>query len=183
MNQINPGRFTVQYSEPFVVFLIGMRINRLWAVHKWLPMVRAMQPMISTLYRHPEKGFMGGVSLIGSRGPVMIQYWRSFEDLENFARNPGDPHRPAWQAFNRTLKNHPSVGIWHETYLVPAGQFEAFYGHMPRYGLGNIFEPVPVQGRLNSARGRMDPRQASEHNYSELKMADYLDERRMENEH
>ncbi|MEH2140213.1 monooxygenase family protein [Nostoc sp.] len=27
----------------------------------------------------------------------LIQYWRSFEDLERFARNSADAHLKAWQ--------------------------------------------------------------------------------------
>ena len=34
MPKIYSGRFTADTDEPFVVFLIGMRINRPWAVHK-----------------------------------------------------------------------------------------------------------------------------------------------------
>ncbi len=30
----------------------------------------------------------------------------------------------------------PRTGIWHETYLVRAGEYEAIYGNMPPFGLG-----------------------------------------------
>jgi hypothetical protein len=33
MSQVFPGRYTAQIDEPFVVFLIGVRINRLFALH------------------------------------------------------------------------------------------------------------------------------------------------------
>jgi hypothetical protein len=36
MSQLFPGRYTAEIDEPFVVFLIGMRVNRLFAVRKWL---------------------------------------------------------------------------------------------------------------------------------------------------
>lgn len=32
-----PGRYTAQLDGSFVVFIIGMRVNKLWAIHKWLP--------------------------------------------------------------------------------------------------------------------------------------------------
>ncbi len=38
----------------FVVFMIGMRINILWKVGTWLPVVRAMPRMLRELARHPE---------------------------------------------------------------------------------------------------------------------------------
>jgi hypothetical protein len=47
------------------------------------------------------------------------------------------------------------VGIWHETYLVRAGEYEAFYSGMPRYGLGQVGTLVPASGAKDSARGRM----------------------------
>jgi hypothetical protein len=42
MAQIIKGRFTARMDEPFVVFAIGMRINNLFAVRKWVPTARAM---------------------------------------------------------------------------------------------------------------------------------------------
>ena len=112
------GRYTARMDEPFVVFVIGMRINRPLAIRKWLPTLRAMSPMLKELYQHPEKGFLGAEFFFHSRGPVTLQYWRSFEDLERFARDPDDPHLPAWQRFNRTVDSDGSVGIFHETFIV-----------------------------------------------------------------
>jgi len=99
MSKIYTGRYTARTDQPFVVFLIGMRINRLLAVRKWMPVMKAMLPMINSLIQNPEKGFLGGRTLIGWRGPTVVQYWRSFEDLERFARSPDDPHRAAWKMF------------------------------------------------------------------------------------
>ncbi|MBA4115324.1 MAG: DUF4188 domain-containing protein [Rubrobacter sp.] len=48
----------------------------------------------------------------------LASVWRSFEDLERFARNPDDPHLPSWRRFNQTVGSDGSVGIWHETYVV-----------------------------------------------------------------
>jgi hypothetical protein len=44
-------------SDELTVFLIGMRINRPWKIHRWLPVARAMGQMIQELYAHPELGF------------------------------------------------------------------------------------------------------------------------------
>ncbi len=118
MAKIEKGRFTAKMDEPFVVFIIGMRINKLFAVKKWVPTVRAMLPMLRELHQHPERGFLGAEFFLYWRGPAIVQYWRSFEDLERFARNPDDPHLPAWQRFNRSVGRDGSVGIFHETYIV-----------------------------------------------------------------
>ncbi len=42
MAKVMPGRYTAQTDEPFVVFLIGMRINRFFAFRKWIPTALAM---------------------------------------------------------------------------------------------------------------------------------------------
>jgi hypothetical protein len=91
LSGVMPGRYTAQTGEPFVVFLIGMRINRFFAFRKWIPTALAMGPMLRTLFQHPEKGFLGGELIFYWRGVGLIQYWRPFEDLEKFARNREDP--------------------------------------------------------------------------------------------
>lgn len=156
MSQVMPGRFTAETSEPFVLFLIGMRINNFLAVNKWLPTAMAMSPMLRTLYKHPEKGFLGGENFLYPRGAGLIQYWRSFEDLERFARSPEEPHISAWQRFNRVIGVDGSVGIWHETYLVNPGNYEAIYGNMPIFGLAAATKHVPVTGKTETARNRVE---------------------------
>lgn len=155
MAQIMLGRFTAQVDEPFVVFLIGMRINQLFAVSKWIPTASAMTPMLRSLYQHPEKGFLGGENFFYWRGAGLVQYWRSFEDLERFARNPSDTHLAAWQRFNRAVGSDGSVGIWHETYLIQPGNYEAIYNNMPLFGLAAATKHVPVTGRRDTARQQL----------------------------
>jgi Domain of unknown function (DUF4188) len=153
--QTMSGRHTARMDEPFVVFIIGMRINRFLAVRKWVPTVRAMGPMLRELYQHPEKGFLGGEFFLYWRGPALVQYWRSFEDLERFSRNPNDPHLPAWRRFNRTVGADGSVGIWHETFMVEPGNYEAIYSNMPPFGLAKATQRVPAVGRRETARRRL----------------------------
>ncbi len=155
MADVVNGRYTARTDDPFVVFIIGMRINKILAVRKWLPVVRAMGPMLKELYQHPEKGFLGGEFFLYWRGPAIVQYWRSFEDLEQFARNPDDPHLPAWQRFNRTVGSDGSVGIFHETYIVERGAYEAVYGNMPVFGLAKATEHVRAIGGRETARRRL----------------------------
>jgi len=78
MSQVFPGRYTAQIEGPFAVFLIGMRINRLLAVRKWVPVVKAMPGMLSELYKNPESGFLGAQLFLNWRGISVAQYWRSF---------------------------------------------------------------------------------------------------------
>lgn len=156
MAPVFPGRYTAHSDESFVVFLIGFRINKIFALHKWVPVARAMGPMLQTLYEHPEKGFLSAESFLYWRGVALLQYWRSFDDLDRFARQPSDPHLAAWRAFNRAIGSDGSVGIWHETYQVQAGQHESIYGNMPLFGLAKATSHVKATGRRETARRRMN---------------------------
>jgi hypothetical protein len=72
-----------------------------------------MPKMIKELHQHPESGFLGHI--MSTR--VIVQYWRSFEHLEAYAREQNHHHWPAWVDFNKRIgKSSGDVGIWHETY-------------------------------------------------------------------
>jgi hypothetical protein len=154
--KIYPGRFTADMDSPFVVFLIGIRINKLLAVSKWLPTAMAMGPMLQSLAKDTESGFLGGEPFLYRGGVGLIQYWRSTHDLEQFARSPSEPHLKAWQRFNRAIGKDGSVGIWHETYQVAAGNYETVYGNMPLFGLAAATGHVPVGKRGETARERLN---------------------------
>ncbi|MGA1372391.1 MAG: DUF4188 domain-containing protein [Pseudomonadales bacterium] len=141
-------------SEEFTVFLIGMRINRPWKIHRWLPVARAMGRMIRELYEHPDIGFRHVESWFG-RTTIMVQYWSSPEALEAYATGRANAHLPAWQQFNQTIGSNGDVGIWHETFRVRPGDFECVYHNMPRFGLARAYAQVPASGRLARAAGRM----------------------------
>ena len=102
---VRKGRHTADLSnagDEIVVFLIGMRINKPWKPAKWWPVFTAMPRMLSYLEQHPEKGLLGyRLGLLPT--PVVIQYWRSFADLERFARDRDDPHLEPWRTFNRSV--------------------------------------------------------------------------------
>ena len=155
MAQVFPGRYAAQSNEPFVVFLIGMRVNRLFALRSWIRVAKAMPPMIAELKRQPELGLLHAQFFMYWRGVGVIQYWRSFEQLHAYAHARDAQHLPAWAEFNRRIGGNGSVGIWHETYSVAPGQYESIYANMPRFGLGVAAEHVPVVGRLENARSRM----------------------------
>ncbi|MFD2046588.1 DUF4188 domain-containing protein [Ornithinibacillus salinisoli] len=148
------GRFTTENEEDLVVFIIGMRINKRRAIHKWLPVFNAMPPMIKELYTKKEElGFLSMESFIGLRTTVMIQYWRSTEDLLAYAK--GEKHLKAWKNFNQKIGNSDAVGIYHETYEVQKGRYESIYGNMPQYGLANAMKHIPINPKRRSARKRL----------------------------
>jgi hypothetical protein len=151
---IHPGRFAAEVGGNFAVFLIGMRINKLWKVHKWCPVALAMPRMLKELDRHHDAGLLGGKMWFG-RTTIVVQYWRSVEQLLAYARNRDAKHLPAWRAFNQAVGVSGDVGIWHETYLVSPGNYETVYVNMPSFGLGKAGALHPATGDRESAEGRL----------------------------
>ena len=140
-----------------MVFLIGMRINKPWKIWKWWPVAAAMPRMLIELARKPELGLLHARSHFGFPIIMVVQYWRSFEQLEAYARGQDSAHLPAWQAFSRAIGSDGDVGIWHETYLMAPGRYETIYNNMPAYGLGRAGRTVDAIGKRAEARARLTP--------------------------
>jgi hypothetical protein len=155
MAKIFPGRYTTQIEGDFVVFIIGARVNRLLMPQKWMPVFSAMPKMLKELAEKPELGMMYAYNMVGWRTVSLVQYWRSFEQLHAYAHAKELEHLPAWAAFNRAVGGNGTVGIWHETYKVRAGEYECVAVNMPRWGLANAGTHVEAVGRLQSAKSRM----------------------------
>ncbi len=152
MSTVFPGRMMATIEGDFVVFLIGMRVNYWWKVHKWWPVAMAMPRMLAELAAHPECGCLA----VGGRTGFSVQYWRSFDHLEAYARSAEHAHWPAWTAFNRQVRaTSGDVGIWHETFLVRAGEYETLYGSTPRMGLALAGSHVAVGADQGAARERL----------------------------
>lgn len=149
---------TAHGGEEIVVFLIGMRVNRWRQLRSWLPVAAAMPRMLRELAKHPELGLLDARTYVSGRVVLVVQYWRSFELLEDYARAGDREHLPAWRAFNRRARTAGHVGIFHETYVVPAGSRESIYAQMPAYGLGRAIGTAPISTRGYSAGHRLDPR-------------------------
>jgi len=148
-------RVTGRLDGEFVVFLIGMRINRWWKVHKWLPVSFAMPRMLEELEQKPELGFLG-YELFPGRTILVLQYWRSMDQLLAYAKNRDAAHLPAWRKFNKAIGTSGDVGIWHETYRVRAGDYENIYVNMPAFGMGRVGQAIEVgPGKRDTASDRL----------------------------
>src|SRR5208337_3720591 len=78
---------------------------------------------------------------------TLVQYWRSFDHLEAYARAPDKHHWPAWVEFNRRMKNsRGDVGIWHETYRVRAGEYRIHLWRDAAHGAGESRTPGGRRG-------------------------------------
>ena len=153
MAKVFEGKFTTRNDEEVVVFIIGMRINKRWKIRKWGQVFLAKPPMIRELHENKEElGFLSMESYFGLRTALIIQYWKSVDHLQAYAK--AGKHLAAWQDFNRKIGNNDAVGIFHETYRIAPGDYESVYRNMPKFGLGKALEHIPVDKHLNSAEKR-----------------------------
>jgi hypothetical protein len=152
---INRGRYQPEIApgrEP-VLFLVGMRINHPLRFWTWLPVVRAMTSMISELMRNRDLGLLRAPRTFVSGRVIQVQqYWESFEHLERYARNAERRHLPAWRRFNARVRDNGAVGIYHETYRIRPGGWEAIYGNRPDFGLAAATSVVPVASGRSAAQ-------------------------------
>lgn len=143
---------TAEIDGDFVVFMTGIEVYRPWKLHKWLPNLFAVKRIIRELEENGCPGYLGHMV----SGRIVITYWRSFDELEAYAFNKDLEHWPAWMSLNERIREGSGdMGMWHEMYLVRAGEYQAIYSGMPRTGLGMAGRLVPASGRLKEARERL----------------------------
>lgn len=155
MTTTSTDRVTAELDGDFVVFRIGMRINTLWKVHRWLPVFRAMPTMLAELEDDPESGLLAYDTKLGIRNHEVVQYWRSFEKLRAYALDANARHAPAIPWSNALMQETDAVGIWHETYLVRDGAYETVYNNTPPTGLGKAGDLYAATERRRTAAGRL----------------------------
>lgn len=143
-------------DEPFVVFVVGMRFNRLRAVHRWLPVVRAARRM--RVEQGDPEGLLGSRLQVGWRTLTFVQYWESIAALSGYAHDGTKAHRAAWRDFERAIAETDAVGIFHETFRVEPDAYETVYRNMPAHGLGSVGERVPATGEYETMVGRLGAR-------------------------
>lgn len=167
MAELNTERVTAELEGDFVVFRIGMRINTLWKVHKWLPVFRAMPKMLHELETDPESGLLGYDMKLGIRNHEFVQYWRSFVKLREYALDSNARHAPAMKWTSEQMRGSDAVGIWHETYLVQDGAYETIYDNAPPIGLGKAGTLYPATERRKTAAGRLGWSKGDDVSYEE----------------
>ena len=155
MTQIFNQRMTARIEGDFVIFLIGMRVNTFWRFDKWFWVTTAMPKMLIELQKHPEMGLLGYRTYVNFPNVMVVQYWRSFDQLIAYATSKDAQHLPAWVKFNKQVRSDHSVGIWHESYHVQAGAYETVYANMPAFGLGKASKLIPAVGSYARASQRM----------------------------
>ena len=140
----------MEIDGDFVVFLIGARVNsKLQALRgfKDLGGSKGMRAMLAYLTEHPEKGLLGYQTCRVHHHPVLAIVRAS----RSVAKDKDDPHLEAWRNYWQRVGKTGRTGIWHETFLVHAGEYEAVYGNMPpeasaRHRSSCRWRPLPAPG-------------------------------------
>ncbi|MDH3294555.1 MAG: DUF4188 domain-containing protein [Acidimicrobiia bacterium] len=120
-------------DQPYVLFLVGARLNRLTWPGRIRRINQAMSAMQRELLARPELGCARIENWAGLT-TVSVQYWRTREQLLAYARSSDSEHLPAWREFNRRFANDKAFGIWHEIHEVSAAH--GLYVNMSPLGLG-----------------------------------------------
>ncbi len=152
---VRSGRWMARRTEPFAVFLFGMRLNQTRGLPRFLWGLRVLRRVLANLEAHPARGFLAGQVYRAGRTLIAVQYWESFDALDDYARDHALPHRRAWQRYLREALDDPAMGLWHETYLADPGSWEGIYVNMPPWGLGAGAELSEMQANRGSARERL----------------------------
>lgn len=148
MSKVIAGRHTADFEGEIVIFMIGMRPNKPWKLRKWWPTFWSMFPMLRDLRSGRHPGMLHAYLAMGfGVGPMVVQYWRSVDDLGNYASDPDQRHLAMTRWFNREVGFDGDVGIWHETYVVRDGDHESVYGNMPLVGLAAATDQVDLGRR------------------------------------
>jgi hypothetical protein len=128
------ANFAKDRTKPIVVFMIGSRIHNLWDLISHGKPLQVFGQLAGRQFGrnpNPPKGLLkqdGWGSIFEPLGLLSVQYWDSWEDLQNYATKHKD-HLASWSQYNKQL-TEGGVGIWHETYVVHPGDVENVYHHM-----------------------------------------------------
>ncbi len=143
-------------SPELCVIRLGFQVRR-WTA---LPYVRTLAKAIDRaageaisanvgLYRSERFAF-------GLRHFGVLQYWRSFDDLEQWSRRP--PHSEWWRGAVERMRTKADFGVYHETFVVPRTSVETIYLNCEPVGLsafGVLGDPV---GPMTTSRDRLGRR-------------------------
>jgi hypothetical protein len=145
MAQLFTERMAAEMDDGFVIYINGMRLNKLRALPHWLVANWTVAKMFRQLEADPDSGFLGYTPIfLGFRKGAAMQYWRSLDDLQRFATDPDGPHVPAWTWYNEEADPDGGLGFWAELYVVDGDSFETFFRNVPPIGIGKFAKMVPM---------------------------------------
>lgn len=127
--------------QKVTILLLGAKSNHPFGIFapRFKEMGSWLQKMTEGFEKEPPNGFLGQTAWErkdenGAREFNFISYWRSVEDLHEYAHSP--LHREAWQWWERTLKENDYLGINHEIFEANPGHWENVYVNFQPTGMG-----------------------------------------------
>ena len=116
MAKVNNQRMTVEIEGDFVVFLIGMRINKPWKIHKWLPVFAGDAADAARSWRKAGVG-VSRLSAVSRRDRAVLAVVRAPRSATRAIATRCTGRR-GWRSTRSVRRGAGDVGIWHETYRV-----------------------------------------------------------------
>ena len=96
-----------------------------------------------------EYGYLGSTNWLhvdertSASEKMTVFYFRSLAGVHKFAHD--DAHREGWDWWSKHARDIPFLGISHEAYEVPAGNWENVYVNMQPSGLGSASIPFKTE--------------------------------------
>lgn len=85
-----------------------------------------------------------------------LQYWRSYQALEDWSHKP--PHSVWWREALERIRLRSDFGIYHETFLVPRSGVESIYLDCPPVGIAAFGVKGEAVGGSTTSRDRLGRR-------------------------
>jgi hypothetical protein len=152
------GQFGTELaSESIVVFHLGARSNHpLGPLAPGLPELgkRVAQMNIEMNSNPVNYGLLGTSAWLKQDDPagnetMTIYYLRDYDALHRFAHGPLHVEGMRW--WTEIVKENPHIAIYHETYIVPKGQWENIYINSKPTGLGDTWFPASGEGEAKGS--------------------------------
>ena len=114
------GRYCADIEGDFCVFHIGGVLNGNIPSDKYNEVAKAFEEMVKELEADPQKyGFLGASIYVSANRTVdsimSIQYWRSQEQLNAYARDHLSKHLQNMIKSSQYVKDSAHFGFWHES--------------------------------------------------------------------
>ncbi|KAL9105667.1 MAG: hypothetical protein Q9187_008671 [Circinaria calcarea] len=130
-------------NKEMVVFIVGASSNHPLGI--FAPGFKELGDLFQNMWIDAEadrakSGYLGKTSTLmaiehGAGTTILtISYWQSMAHLQAFANSP--VHRLGLNWWTKNHKEYPHIGIMHETYVVPWGNWENIYDNFHPIGMG-----------------------------------------------
>ena len=124
-------------DQDFVLFALGMRVHHYGNPLRLMRLYRLIPQVFDEAKRSP--GYLAGTYRFSMREPLIIQYWRSMEDLQAYAHQGA--HAAIWKHFHQEVMASAQVGLWHEAFQIRVAEQHSNYVNMPLTGMA-LFTPT-----------------------------------------